>query len=172
VLPAEQSRRDVARFRARWKKYQGRIDPKRLVFIDETWVKTNMAPIRGWALRGQRLAAQVPHAHWKTLTFLAALRHDRIDAPCVFDGPINGESFLAYVIQTLVPTLKTGDIVILDNLGSHKGKAVRDAIRAVGARLIFLPPYSPDLNPIEQVFAKLIWERELSRSAESPQDAF
>lgn len=131
------------------------MDPRRLVFIDETWAKTNMAPIRGWAARGQRLRARVPHGHWKTLTFLAALRCDRIDAPCVFDGPINGESFAAYVRQVLVPTLAPGDVVILDNLGSHRGKAVRAAIRAVGARLLFLPPYSPDLNPIEQVFAKL-----------------
>ena len=155
MLPSEQDRPDIARRRARWKKYQGRLDPRRLVFIDETWAKTNMAPIRGWAVRGQRLRARVPYGHWKTLTFLAALRCDRIDAPCVFDGPINGESFAAYVRQILVPTLTPGDVVILDNLGSHKGKAVRAAIRAVGARLLFLPPYSPDLNPIEQVFAKL-----------------
>ena len=99
--------------------------------------------------------AKVPHGRWHTLTFLAALRSDRIDAPCVIDGPINGESFLAYVEQMLVPTLKAGDIVIIDNLGSHKGKAVRRAIRAAGAKLFFLPPYSPDLNPIEQLFAKL-----------------
>lgn len=114
-----------------------------------------MAPLRGWAPRGQRLDAKVPYGHWKTMTFLAALRHDRIDAPCVFDGPINATSFLAYVTQQLVPILKPRDIVILDNLGSHKGSGVRAAIRAVGARLVFLPPYSPDLNPIEQVFAKL-----------------
>ncbi len=104
---------------------------------------------------GERLVAKVPYGHWQTLTFLAGLRHDRITAPCVFDGPINGESFLAYVTQVLVPTLKPGDIVIMDNLGSHKGRAVRAAIRAAGARLFFLPPYSPGLNPIEQVFAKL-----------------
>jgi transposase len=114
-----------------------------------------MTRLCGWAPRGRKLVAKVPHGHWRTLTFLAALRHDRIDAPCVIDGPINGESFLAYVEQVLVPTLKPGDIVIIDNLGSHKGKAVRRAIRATGARLFFLPPYSPDLNPIEQVFAKL-----------------
>ena len=114
-----------------------------------------MTRLGGWAPRGRKLVAKVPHGHWRTLTFLAALRHDRIDAPCVIDGPINGESFLAYVEQVLVPTLKPGDIVIIDNLGSHKGKAVRRAIRATGARLFFLPPYSPDLNPIEQVFAKL-----------------
>jgi len=125
------------------------------VFIDETWAKTNMAPIRGWAARGQRLQAKVPHGHWKTLTPIAALRCDRIDAPCVFDGPINGRSFTAYVEQVLVPTLAPGDIVIMDNLGSHKGQPVREAIRRAGAKLFFLPPYSPDLNPIEQVFAKL-----------------
>src|SRR5579863_3140998 len=98
---------------------------------------------------------QLPFLGWKTATFLAALRNDRVEAPCLFDGPINGERFLAYVEQFLVPTLKPGDIVILDNLGSHKGKAVRAAIKAVGARLVFLPKYSPDLNPIEQLFAKL-----------------
>jgi transposase len=125
------------------------------VFIDETWVKTNMAPIRGWCRRGERLIGKAPHGRWRTLTFIAALRVDRIDAPCVFDGPINGESFLAYVEQVLVPTLRSGDIVVIDNLGSYKGKAVGRAIRAAGARLAFLPPYSPDLNPIEQVFAKL-----------------
>jgi transposase len=114
-----------------------------------------MTPIRGWAPRGQRLIAQAPFGKWRTLTFLAALRHDRIDAPCVLDGPINGESFTAYVTQFLVPTLSPGDIVIMDNLGSHKGVAVRKAIRAAGAKLLFLPPYSPDLNPIEQMFAKL-----------------
>ena len=126
-----------------------------MVFIDETWTKTNMAPLRGWGTRGRRLVAHVPHGHWKTLTFLAALRCDGITAPCVFDGPINGESFLLYVRQILMPTLRPGDIVIMDNLGSHKADAIRQAIQAAGARLIFLPPYSPDLNPIEQAFAKL-----------------
>jgi transposase len=152
---AEQDRADVARRRAQWKKYQGRLDPKRLVFIDETWAKTNMTRRHGRAPRGARLVAKVPHGHWRTLTFLAALRCDRLDAPCVIDGPINGESFLAYVEQLLVPTLKPGDIVIMDNLGSHKRQAIRRAIRTAGAKLFFLPPYSPDLNPIEQVFAKL-----------------
>lgn len=145
----------MARKRARWKAYQRRIDPRRLAFIDETWAKTNMAPLRGWAPKGQRLRAKVPFGHWKTMTFLAALRHDRIDAPWVFDGPINGDAFTTYVERLLVPTLKKGDIVVMDNLGSHKSQAVRKAIRAAGARLLFLPPYSPDLNPIEQVFAKL-----------------
>ena len=145
----------MARRRAQWKTYQGRIDPARLVFIDETWTKTDMAPLRGWAPRGLRLKAQVPHGHWQTMTFVAALRHDRIDAPWLLDGPINGETFQLYVEQVLVPTLKPGDIVVMDNLGSHKGAAVRRAIRAAGARLFFLPKYSPDLNPIEQFFAKL-----------------
>ncbi len=114
-----------------------------------------MAPLRGWSPRGRRLIGRAPHGRWHTQTFLAGLRCDRIEAPCVFDGPINGHSFQAYVEQILVATLKPGDVVIMDNLGSHKGKAVRKAIRAAGARLLFLPPYSPDLNPIEQLFAKL-----------------
>ena len=114
-----------------------------------------MAPLRGWGPRGRRLEARVPHGHWKTLTFIAALRHDRIDAPWVIDGPINGELFATWVEQVLTPTLAPGDIVILDNLGSHKGLRARRAIRAAGAHLLFLPPCSPDLNPIEQLFAKL-----------------
>ena len=125
------------------------------MFIDETWTKTNMAPLRGWGTKGKRLVAHVPHGHWKTLTFLAALRCDAITAPCLFDGPINGESFSLYVEQILVPNLKQGDIVVMDNLGSHKAEAIRDAIKAAGARLLFLPPYSPGLNPIEQAFSKL-----------------
>jgi len=136
-------------------KYQDRVDPQRLVFIDETWTKTNMAASRGWAPGGQRLLAKVPNRRWTTMTFLAALRSDRIEAPWLLEGPINGEKFRIYVEKVLVPTLVPGDIVIMDNLGSHKGKAVRKAIRAAGAKLIFLPKYSPDLNPIEQVFAKL-----------------
>ncbi len=114
-----------------------------------------MAPLRGWARCGHRLTAKVPHRHWKTTTFVAALRHDRIEAPWLLEGPIDGESFRIYVEKVLVPTLRPGDIVIMDNLGSHKGKAVRQLIRAGGAKLFFLPKYSPDLNPIEQVFAKL-----------------
>ena len=112
------------------------------MFIDETWAKTNMAPLRGWAPRGERLHAKVPYGHWRTMTFLAALRHDRIDAPCVLDQPVNGQSFTAYVEQCLVPTLAPGDVVIMDNLSSHKRPAVRKAIRSVGARLLFLPPYT------------------------------
>ena len=145
----------MARRRAQWMKYRGDVAAQRLVFIDETWTRTNMAPLRGWAPKGKRLIARVPHGRWKTLTFLAALRHDRIDAPWLLDGPIDGASFRTYVEKVLVPTLKPGDIVIADNLGSHKGKAVRQAIRRAGAKLFFLPKYSPDLNPIEQLFSKL-----------------
>ena len=114
-----------------------------------------MAPLRGWGPRGQRLPGRAPHGRWRTQTFLAALRCDALTAPCVFDGPINGEYFRAYVEQVLAPALKPGDIVIPDNLGSHKSKATRQLIKKAGARLWFLPPYSPDLNPIEQVFAKI-----------------
>ena len=160
-MAGERDRPDVARRRAQWLKYQGLIDPSRLVFIDETWTwtwtwtKTNMAPLRGGSPRGLRLAAKVPHGHWQTTTFLAALRHDRIEAPWLLDGPINGESFKTYVDKVLVPTLRPGDVVLMDHLGSHKSKAVRQLIRSAGAKLLFLPKYSPDLNPIEQVFAKL-----------------
>ena len=144
--------------------YQNRIDPARLVFIDETWTKTNMAPLCGWAPCGQRLPGKAPYGRWKTMTFLAALRHDRVTAPWLIDGPIDGQSFLQYVEEILVPTLKPADIVIIDNLGSHKGKAIRQAIRAAGAKLFFLPKYSPDLNPIEKFFAKLKhWLRKAAR---------
>ena len=114
-----------------------------------------MAPLRGWGPKGKRLRAYAPHGRWRTLTFIGALRLDQITAPCVFDGPINGECFLAYTEQQLAPILKPGDIVVMDNLGSHKGKAVQQAIQKAGARLLFLPPYSPDFNPIEQAFAKI-----------------
>ena len=155
VHASEQDRPDVARRRAQWRRYQSHVDPARLVFIDETWTKTNMAPLRGWAQRGARLLTKVPFGHWHTMTFIAALRHDRIEAPWLLDGPINGERFRAYVEHVLVPTLRPNDLVVMDNLGSHKGLAIRKAIRQAGARLFLLPKYSPDLNPIEQVFAKL-----------------
>ena len=114
-----------------------------------------MARLRGRAPKGERLRAGVPHGHWRTTTLVAGLRLSGIDAPMLIDGAINGESFLAYVRQVLVPTLRPGDVVIMDNLGSHKGVAVREAIEAAGAELRFLPPYSPDFNPIENAFAKL-----------------
>jgi transposase len=155
LLALEQARADIARKRHRWKGWQARLDPARLVFIDETWIKTNMAPLYGWGPKGKRLRGFAPHGHWRTLTFLGALRCDRLTAPCVFDGPINGQCFSAYVEQQLVPVLRPGDIVVMDNLGSHKSALVRQLIRAAGARLWFLPPYSPDLNPIEQAFAKI-----------------
>jgi putative transposase len=155
VHASEQDRPDVARRRAQWIAYQNRIEPLRLVFIDETWTKTNMVPLRGWGPRGLRLKARAPQGRWKTMTFLAALRYDRIDAPWLLSGPINGETFRLYIETALLPTLRPGDIVVMDNLGSHKGRAVRQAIRSAGAKLFFLPKYSPDLNPIEQVFAKL-----------------
>jgi putative transposase len=155
VHASEQDRPDVARRRSQWTAYQNRIEPLRLVFVDETWTKTNMTPLRGWGARGSRLRAKAPQGRWKTMTFLAALRHDRIDAPWLLSGPINGEKFRLYIEKVLVPTLRPGDIVVMDNLGSHKGRVVRQAIRAARAKLFFLPKYSPDLNPIEQVFAKL-----------------
>ena len=123
-----------------------------------------MAPLRGWGPKGERLRGFAPRGRWRTLTFLGALRCDRFTAPCVFDGPINGECFRAYVEQVLVPALKPGDIVVMDNLGSHKSRAVREAVRAAGARLWFLPKYSPDLNPIEQTFAKIKhWMRQAQK---------
>ena len=139
------------------------------MFIDETWIKTNMAPLRGWGPKGERLRGFAPHGHWRTLTFLGALRCDRLTAPCVFDGPINGESFRAYVEQQLVRVLRPGDIVVMDNLGSHKSPSVRQMIQKAGARLWYLPPYSPDLNPIEQVFAKLkhLLRKAAARTAEA-----
>ena len=169
MVASERDRPDVARRRQQWTTYQGRIDPTRLVFIDETWTKTNMAPLRGWGPLGQRLPAKVPHGRWTTMTFLAALRHDRVDAPWLLEGPINGESFRLYVEHVLIPTLQPGDIVVMDNLGSHKSSAVRRALRAVGAQLFFLPKYSPDLNPIEMLFSKL--KHGLRKAARRTHDA-
>ena len=141
--------------REAWFESQPDLDPARLVFLDETWTATNMARTRGRCARGERLRSPVPHGHWKTTTFVAGLRLSGIAVPFVLDGPINREAFQAYVEQVLVPELAPGDIVVMDNLGSHKGSAVRDAIEAAGARLLFLPPYSPDFNPIEMAFSKL-----------------
>ena len=148
---------------------QGSLNPPHLVFIDETGAKTTMTRSHGRCPQGQRLRATRPQGHWQTLTFVAALRHDRIAAPCVFDGPLNGPRFLAYVEHCLLPTLTPGDIVILDTLSSHTGTAVRMAIERAGATLRFLPPSSPDLNPIEQGFAKL--KAFLRRAAERTVEA-
>jgi len=145
----------VAAAREDWRKDQPRLTANRLVFIDETWASTAMVRLYGRASRGQRLIAAVPHGHWKTTTFLAGLRDDGLVAPYVLDGPIDGAHFCAWVEQMLAPTLTPGDVVIMDNLASHKVKGVRAAIEAAGAELLYLPPYSPDLNPIENIFAKI-----------------
>jgi transposase len=155
VRAAEQDRPDVAAARTLWADSQPKLDPDRLVFIDETGASTNMARLRGRAPRGERLIGKVPHGHWKTTTFVAGLRTTALTAPCVIDGPMNTNAFLAYVEQILVPTLKPGDIVVMDNLSSHKAPVIRHAIETAGAKLLYLPPYSPDFNPIEQLFAKL-----------------
>jgi transposase len=131
------------------------LNPERLIFIDETGAATDMARRYGRCPRGQRLLASVPWGHWKTTTFVAALRVDGIAAPCVFDGPMDGPSFRAYIEQFVAPILRPGDVVVMDNLPSHKVAGIRQAIEAAGAELRYLPPYSPDLNPIEQFFAKL-----------------
>ena len=145
----------MLRRREAWFEGQPDLDPERLVFIDETGASTKMARLHGRAPRGQRLRAAIPHGHWKTTTFVGALRLTGMTAPMVLDGPMTGEWFLAYVTHVLAPTLRPGDVVILDNLPAHKGTAVRETIEATGARLLFLPPYSPDFNPIENAFAKL-----------------
>jgi len=138
-----------------WFESQPDLDPTQLVFIDETGATTKMARLRGRSKRGERCRAAVPHGHWKTTTFTAGLRLDGLSAPMVLDGPMNGAVFLAYVEQLLVPTLRPGDVVIMDNLPAHRVSGVREAIEAAGATRLFLPPYSPEFNPIEQAFAKL-----------------
>ena len=152
---SEQDRPDVAEARDRWRANQPELKSERLVFIDETGAATDMARRYGRCPRGERLVCSVPWGHWKTTTFVAALRLGEVAAPCVLDGPMDGESFRAYVEQLVVPILKPGDIVVMDNLASHKVAGVREAIEAAGAELRYLPPYSPDFNPIEQFFAKL-----------------
>jgi transposase len=151
----EQERADVQAARRAWSEAQPEMDIEKLVFIDETWISTSMTRHYGRAPRGRRCMASAPHGHWETTTFVAGLRHQQLTAPLVAEGPMDGEMFLAYVRQFLCPTLRPGDIVILDNLSSHKVAGVKQAIAAAGATLIYLPPYSPDLNPIEKLFAKL-----------------
>lgn len=148
-------RADVAAARERWKAAQPELDPAKLVFVDETGANTKMVRTRGRAPRGRRLIGREPWGHWKTTTFTAGLRHDGLVAPYVLDGPMNGEAFLVYVEKILAPALQPGDIVVMDNLAAHKVQGVRSQIEAAGARLLYLPPYSPDLNPIEMAFAKL-----------------
>jgi len=151
---SEQERPDVAAQREVWRAAQPKFDLHRLVFIDETGASTKMTRLRGRSLRGSRCLAAIPHGHWKTTTFVGGLRLDGITAPMVLDGPMDGPAFLAWVEQMLAPTLKAGDIVVMDNLPAHKPDAVRAAIEAKGATLRYLPPYSPDLNPIEMAFSK------------------
>jgi transposase len=131
------------------------IDPRRLIFIDETWAKTNMTRLRGRAPRGERLVAKVPHGHWKTSTLIGALDATGLRCSAVVDGPVNADVFTAFIEQVLAPELRPGDVVVMDNLSSHKGPRVRKTIEARKATLIYQPPYSPDLNPIEMVFAKI-----------------
>ena len=155
LYAAEQKRADVARARRRWMREQGMFDPARLVFIDETCTNTAMVRLRGRAPRGERLVGYAPHGHWKTITFVGGLRQRGMTAPFVLEGAMNGPMFLAYVKQCLVPTLKRGEIVLMDHLPVHKVAGVAEAIEAAGATLIYLPKYSPDLNPIELAFSKL-----------------
>jgi len=145
----------VARDRRRWRVWQRYMDGERFVFLDETSTSTNMTRLYGWGERGGRLVDAAPYGHRKTTTFVAGLKASGIIAPFVLDGPINGEVFRAYVEQMLAPSLEPGDVVVLDNLPAHKVAGVAEAIRAAGASLLPLPSYSPDLNPIEQLFAKL-----------------
>jgi len=155
LYAAEQKRAEVARARRRWMREQGFFDPAKLVFVDETSTNTMMVRLCGRSPRGERLIDYAPHGHWKTITFVAGLRQRAMTAPCVIEGAMNGPMFLAWVKQSLVPTLKRGDIVAMDNLPVHKVAGVEEAIEAAGATLRYLPPYSPDLNPIEMAFSKL-----------------
>jgi transposase len=152
---SEQTRPDVTRARQAWQAQQPEVALERLVFLDETWASTNLTPPRGRSPVGTRCLGQAPYGHWKTTTVVCALRCDGLVAPWVIDGPINGQTFRTWVEAVLVPVLQPGDIVVLDNLGSHKVAGIEEAITAAGAQLRFLPPYSPDLNPIEQVFSKM-----------------
>ena len=145
----------MARHRQRWRGWQRYMDGSRFVFLDETGPSTNMVRRYGWGVRGERLIDTAPHGHWRITTFVAGLRSNGIVAPFVLNGPMTGPAFRAYVAQVLVPELKAGDGVVMDNLAAHKVAGVAEAIRAAGASVLYLPPYSPDLNPIEQAFAKL-----------------
>ena len=145
----------MAAHRDRWRVWQRDMDPTSFVFLDETGATTNMVRRYGWGPKGERLVDAAPHGHWRTTTFAAGLRSTGIIAPLVLDGPMTGEAFLAYVEQFLAPSLTPGDVVVMDNLAAHKVAGVREAIAAAGASVLYLPPYSPDLNPIEQMFAKL-----------------
>lgn len=161
IHASEQDRPDVAARRTRWRVEQLHLDPKRLIFIDETWAKTNMTRLRGRAPRGERLIEKVPHGHWKTTTLIAGLGIEGMRCSTTVDGAVNGDVFTAFIEHVLRPTLHRGEIVIMDNLSAHKVHGVREAIESVGASVVYLPPYSPDLNPIELAFSKL---KQLMRS--------
>src|SRR5262249_3969591 len=163
LYAAEQKRAEIARARRRWMRQQGMFDAARLVFIDETWTSTSMVRLRGRCRRGERLIGYAPQGHWKVITFVAGLRERAMVAPFVL-GAMNGPMFLAYVRQCVVPILKRGEIVIIDNLPAHKVAGVREAIEATGATLLYLPSYSPDLNPIEPAFSK--FKAHLRKAAE------
>ena len=162
IHAAEQDRPDVSERRARWRVEQLKLDPRKLVFIDETWAKTNMTRLRGRAPRGDRLVEKVPHGHWKTTTLIAALDHQGMRCATTIDGAVNGDVFTAFCEQVLAPSLEPGDLVVMDNLSAHKVKGVREAIETAKASVVYLPPYSPDLNPIELAFSKV---KQLMRSA-------
>lgn len=140
--------------REAWFEGQSELDPERLIFIDESGLSTNMARLRGWAPKGERCRAAIPHGHWKTITFVGGLTLEGFVAPMLLDGPMDGECFVAWVEQMLAPTLQSGQLVVMDNLPAHKVAGVSQAIEARGAELLYLPPYSPDFNPIENAFAK------------------
>ena len=158
----------MAAARESFKAGQAELDPSKLVFIDETGTSTKMVRVRGRCRKGKRLIGKAPFGHWKTTTFTAGLRLDGLVAPFVLDGPMNGEAFLVYIEKVLAPTLSKGDMVVIDNLPAHKVAGVRKLIEAAGAKLIYLPPYSPDLNPIEMIFAKL--KALLRKAAERTRD--
>jgi transposase len=153
--PTEQDRKDIALARKNWRASQASIDPERLVFVDETGLKTDMSRLRGWAPRGARLAEAVPGGHWHIHTLVHAVALDGTRAAMVLDGPIDSLYFAGFCEHFLAPALEPGDLVVLDNLSSHKSSAAIAAVEAVGARMVYLPPYSPDLNPIENVFSKI-----------------
>ena len=158
----------MARRRRAWRRWQPRADPARLVFIDETWAKTNMQRLRGRAPRGERVVGVVPHGHWKTTTLIAALDLSGVRCSTLVDGAVNADVFSSFCAQVLCPQLRAGDLVVMDNLSSHKGQQVRTLVEGVGARPVFLPPYSPDLNPIELAFSKLkqLWRSLAARTVD------
>ena len=159
----EQERPDVAARRRYWRGFQRYIDIDSLVFIDETGLNTKMIRLYGWARGGQRCVGRVPHGHWRTSTFICGLRRQEIAAPFVVDRPMNADIFQTYIARVLGPELRPGDVVIMDNLAAHKRPNVQSALKRYGATALYLPPYSPDLNPIEMAFAKL---KAILRSAE------